>query len=135
MWARRGGPPDKPIILFDYDPSRSGAVAFRLLGNFNGFLQTDGYEGYTKVGARTGIVHVACLSHAKRPFDKALKAQKATGRGGLAAAGLALIQRIQSSGLDVAQTLVVGAVALELRSAGDAQRRRLSRIKRKMTCR
>ena len=94
MWVRRGGPPDKPIILFDYDPSRSSAVAVRLLGDFQGYLQTDGYEGYTKVGARTGIVHVACLSHARRPFDKALKAQKVTGRGGLAAAGLALIQRI-----------------------------------------
>jgi transposase len=94
MWVRRGGPPDKPIILFDYDRSRSSAVAVRLLGDFQGYLQTDGYEGYTKVGARAGIMHVACLSHARRPFDKALKVQKASGRGGLAAAGLALIQRI-----------------------------------------
>jgi transposase len=33
MWVRRGGPPDKPVILFDYDPSRSGAVPFRLLSD------------------------------------------------------------------------------------------------------
>jgi transposase len=26
LWVRRGGPPDLPIILFDYDPSRSQAV-------------------------------------------------------------------------------------------------------------
>lgn len=94
MWVRRGGSRDKPIILFDYEPSRSAAVPFRLLEDFKGYLQTDGYEGYTKVGQRDGIVHVGCLAHARRKFDEALKAQRKTGRGGLAAEGLALIQQI-----------------------------------------
>ena len=39
-------------------------------------------------------MHVGCLAHARRKFDEALKAQKASGRGGLAAEGLALIQKI-----------------------------------------
>jgi transposase len=94
MWVRRGGPSDKPVILFDYDPSRAGAVALRLLQDYKGFLQTDGYSAYESVGAHLGLTHVACLAHARRKFDEALKAQKATGRGGLAAAGLALIQKI-----------------------------------------
>ena len=94
MWVRRGGPPDKPVILFDYEPTRSGAVAWRLLEDFKGFLQSDGYSGYTAVGKRDGIVHIGCLAHARRKFDEALKAQKQNGRGGLAAEGLALIQRI-----------------------------------------
>ena len=94
MWVRRGGPPQAPIVLFDYDPSRSGAVALRLLQDYKGFLQTDGYSAYEKVGALLGLVHVACLAHARRKFDEALKAQTANGRGGLAAEGLALIQRI-----------------------------------------
>ena len=94
MWVRRGGPPDKPVILFDYEPTRSGAVAWRLLEDFKGILQSDGYSGYIAVGKRDGIVHVGCLAHARRKFDEALKAQKATGRGGLAAEGLALIQSI-----------------------------------------
>ena len=94
MWVRRGGSPKTPVILFDYEPTRSGAVAWRLLEDFKGILQSDGYSGYTAVGKRDGIVHVGCLAHARRKFDEALKAQKATGRGGLAAEGLALIQRI-----------------------------------------
>ena len=57
-------------------------------------MQSDGYSGYIAIGKRDGIVHVGCLAHARRKFDEALKAQKATGRGGLAAEGLALIQRI-----------------------------------------
>lgn len=94
MWVRRGGPPAKPVVLFDYDPSRAGAVAARLLDGFQGYLQTDGYDGYNKVGARPGVTHVACLAHARRKFDEALKTQKNHGRGGLAAEGVALIQRI-----------------------------------------
>ena len=72
----------------------TGAVAWALLEDFKGFLQTDGYSGYIAVGKRDGIVHLGCLAHARRKFDEALKAQKQHGRGGLAAEGLALIQRI-----------------------------------------
>jgi transposase len=94
MWVRRGGPPDKPIILFNYETTRSGAVAWRLLEDFKGYLQSDGYSGYVAVGARQGTVHIGCLAHARRKFDEALKARKATGKGGLAAEGLAMIQKI-----------------------------------------
>lgn len=94
MWVRRGGPPEKPVVLFDYDPSRSAAVASRLLDGYKGYLQTDGYDGYAKVGAAEGVTHVACLAHVRRKFDEALKAQKAFARGGLAAEGLALIQKL-----------------------------------------
>ena len=94
MWVRRGGAPKQPVILFDYEPTRSGAVAWRLLEDFKGFLQSDGYSGYIAVGKRDGIAHLGCLAHARRKFDEALKTQKQNGRGGLAAEGLALIQRI-----------------------------------------
>ena len=46
LWVQRGGPPETPIILFDYDPSRSQEVPKRLLADFQGILQTDGYAGY-----------------------------------------------------------------------------------------
>ena len=94
MWVRRGGPPGQPIILFNYETTRSGAVAWRLLEDFRGYLQSDGYSGYIAVGSREGMVHLGCLAHARRKFDEALKARKAVGNGGLAAEGLALIQKI-----------------------------------------
>ena len=52
MWVRRGGAPSCPVILFDYKPTRSGAVAWRLLEDFKGILQSDGYSGYIAVGKR-----------------------------------------------------------------------------------
>ena len=94
MWVRRGGAPDTPVILFNYEPTRSGKIAWRLTEDFKGYLQSDGYSGYDAVGKRADIVHVGCLAHARRYFDEALKVQKATGRGGLAVEALALIQKI-----------------------------------------
>ena len=31
LWVQRGGPPHGPIVLYEYDPSRSQAVPKRLL--------------------------------------------------------------------------------------------------------
>ena len=101
MWVRRGGPPDRTVILFDYDPSRSGQVPVRLLERYRGILQTDDYGGYNMIAKRKDIIHVACLAHSRRKFDEALKAQgknrkakNKSGKGSLAQQGLDLIGRI-----------------------------------------
>jgi transposase len=75
LWVRRGGPPDLPVLLFDYDPSRSQAVPLRLLEGYRGYVQVDGYDGYNAVGLQSDIVLVGCMAHARRKFDEAVKAQ------------------------------------------------------------
>ena len=75
LWALRGGDPSHPLIYYEYDPSRSAEVPKRLLRDFEGYLQTDGYEGYTALGQEPGIVHVGCWAHARRKFDEALRGQ------------------------------------------------------------
>ena len=75
LWVQRGGTEAHPLLLYDYDPSRSGEVPKRLLEGFEGFLQTDGYEGYTAIGSMGGVVHVGCWAHARRKFDEALRVQ------------------------------------------------------------
>jgi len=72
LWVQRS----EDVVLYDYDASRSAEVPKRLLAGFEGFLQTDGYEGYGAVGQEPGIRHVGCWAHARRKFDEALKAQK-----------------------------------------------------------
>lgn len=75
MWLTRGGPPGQPSVLFEYDPSRSGAVPLRLLEGFEGgYLQTDGYAGYHAVVDQQQLTHVGCWDHARRKFDEAEKA-------------------------------------------------------------
>ena len=81
LWVLRGGESDHPLIYYEYDPSRSGEVPKRLLRGFEGFLQTDGYEGYTAIGREPGIVHVGCWAHARRKFDEALRGQRSKKKG------------------------------------------------------
>lgn len=77
LWAQRGGSRDHPVILFNYDPSRSGEVPARLFEGYSGYLQTDGYKGYGAVcAANPEIRRVGCMAHARRKFDEALKAQE-----------------------------------------------------------
>jgi transposase len=94
LWVQRGGPPQHPLLLYNYDPSRSARVPERLLEGFTGYLQTDGYEAYNAVAARAGIVHVGCFAHARRKFSEAVKAQGKRQRAGKAWRGLSLIQRL-----------------------------------------
>ncbi len=94
LWVQRGGPPGLPVVLFDYDPSRSATVPQRLLAGFQGILQTDGYDGYNAVVQAQGLTHAGCVAHARRKFDEVLKAQGKHRRPGLAEEGLQQIQKL-----------------------------------------
>jgi len=94
LWLQRGGPPDQPVVLYDYDPGRGAAVPKRLLDGFKGYLQTDGYDGYNAAVAVNGLTHVGCMAHARRKFSEAVKAQGKKKQRGNAHRGLALIQKL-----------------------------------------
>jgi transposase len=79
MWVIRGGPPGKPVVLFEYDPSRAGSVPVRLLEGFEGVLQADGYSGYNQVCRANGITRIGCFDHARRKFVEASRAAQTTG--------------------------------------------------------
>ncbi|MCL1488224.1 MAG: IS66 family transposase [Marinobacter sp.] len=81
MWLTRGGPPGQPSVLFEYDPSRAGKVPVRLLDDFNGILQADGYSGYGKVCRDNNITRIGCWDHARRKFVEAIKGSKPQGKG------------------------------------------------------
>jgi len=81
MWVTVGGPPDKPIVLFDYDPSRSHEVPLRLLDGYEGYLQSDGYRGYDKVSGLLNLKHLGCWDHCRRKFKEAQAAQPKTAQG------------------------------------------------------
>jgi len=94
IWVQRGGPPDRPVVLFDYDPSRSAVVPRRLLAGYRGYLQVDGYAGYNGVIEDNGLVAVGCMAHARRGFADAVKAQGRQKKAGIAPHALALIQKL-----------------------------------------
>ena len=74
MWVFRGGPPDKPVLIYEYHPTRSGQVPGKFLKDYQGYIQTDAYSGYDALGRRPGISHAGCWAHARRKFVEVVKA-------------------------------------------------------------
>lgn len=70
MWLYRSGEDGLPvIILYGYSPTRNGDNAAEFLKGFQGYLETDGYQGYNKV---PGIKRCSCWSHIRRYFIDAI---------------------------------------------------------------
>ncbi|MET0209287.1 MAG: IS66 family transposase [Burkholderiaceae bacterium] len=61
-----------PAALYDFTTDRSGSHARHMLGAWRGFLQADDFSGYA-ASFRSGVVHAACLVHARRRFAKIVK--------------------------------------------------------------
>ena len=93
MWVQRGGPPGKPVILFEYDPSRAQAVPLRLLEGWKGHLMADGLESYGAIAFCEGVTRLGCWAHARRRFVDASKVLPA-GKRGRAHEALALISKL-----------------------------------------
>src|SRR5690606_592155 len=70
-WVYRA--PGEKIVCFDYQKGRSREGPTAFLKDFKGALQTDGYSGYEIFDKRPGITMLACMAHARRYFDQALK--------------------------------------------------------------
>jgi len=75
MWLARGGPQDKPVLIYEYQRSRASEHIHSFLEGFSGFLQTDGYPGYVSaLKTHPHIIHVGCFAHVRREFFDAAKA-------------------------------------------------------------
>jgi hypothetical protein len=68
MWLRYS--PQLHIVVFDYDRHRNTAAAKKLVGDFQGVLQSDGYVVYDTYSSTEGVVHAGCHAHARRGFEK-----------------------------------------------------------------
>lgn len=108
MWVQRGGPPGRTVVLFDYEASRSGQVPVRLLEGWQGYLMTDGYEGYAPVARLPGVEHLACAAHARRKFVEA-KRSSPNGKSARADYALDLFARLYR-------------IEAKVKDASDAQR-------------
>lgn len=71
MWLYRSGRDGPPIVLYDYQQTRSREHPRNFLEGFQGYLHVDGYAGYNHL---PDVKLVACWSHARRKYDEALKA-------------------------------------------------------------
>lgn len=94
MWLAKGGPPETPIIYYNYQETRKAEFVKDFLDDYAGFLQSDGYKGYdSALKDNKDIIHVGCLAHARRKFFDATKASKKTGSANIAIKKIANIYR------------------------------------------
>jgi transposase len=73
LWIRRGGPPDRPVVLVDYEISKSGQTVYALLDQAQGYLVSDAASDYNLAVARNGLQTVLCNDHCRRKFAEVLK--------------------------------------------------------------
>lgn len=77
------------LVLMDYQPTRGASGCKALLDHYEGYLQSDGYAVYDKIGQRKEVTHLACWAHARREFERALDNDQAR-----ASKALRLIQQL-----------------------------------------
>ena len=64
MWAMS----NRIGIVYAIEPSRSGDVALEILGDYEGFVMTDGFSGYNKLRSKKNVRVANCWAHARREF-------------------------------------------------------------------
>jgi len=69
LW-QYGKPGGETVFEFQLGRGREGPKKF--LGNWEGILQTDGYQAYDGIGGPK-LIHVGCWAHARRKFVDAVK--------------------------------------------------------------
>ena len=110
LWAYCSTPLDTgpPIVVFDYQTSRSGRHVRAFLGEWQGELMVDDYGGYKHLFGQ-GVTELGCVAHARRKFFDLNQAQPHS----VAQEGLARF----------AQWYAIEAEARELTSGQRAERR------------
>ena len=77
MWVYRNGAcsDSRPIILFDYQPTRKTEHPEEFLKDYSGIVVTDGYQVYHSLEKKRDNLKVGgCWIHAKRGFSEIIKA-------------------------------------------------------------
>ena len=77
MWVYRNGAcnDSRPVVLYDYQPTRRTDHPEEFLKDYSGILVTDGYQVYHSLEKKRDNLTVAgCWIHAKRGFSEIVKA-------------------------------------------------------------
>jgi len=77
------------LVFFHYDKgSRAGKVVVELLRDYQGAVQTDGYQAYSIYENKKGVLLLGCWAHARRKFHEALDEDRSSAEFALEQIGL-----------------------------------------------
>ena len=69
----RGGPPEKSVILYEYNAYKQGDYVDETLHFFKGILMCDASPVFNKIGRQEGVTLSYCYAHARRKFEEIVK--------------------------------------------------------------
>src|SRR5690606_7978549 len=69
LWAYRDV--NHNLVLFEYQRGRNKEGPAKMLKDFKGYLQTDGYAAYDQFYHKDGVTMLHCMAHARRYFKEA----------------------------------------------------------------
>ena len=75
LWTYYGDQ-EHPYVIFSFSPSRAAEAPIAFLGDYAGYLITDGYVAYERLVEKGKVTLVCCHAHARRPFAELLKLSK-----------------------------------------------------------
>ena len=85
MYVYKGGPPDKPVVWYNYEDNKSSQVPLDFLfpegeivpESTAMVLVTDDYAGFNALAMHPGIIgHAACWAHTRRKYHEASQGRK-----------------------------------------------------------
>jgi transposase len=107
MWVYCGGPPNRPVVWFQYSERRAGDVPLHFLfppgsapdafaATCRWVLQTDGYSAYDALAALACVLaHAGCWAHVRRKFVEAGEGRKHTAAAHQAVALIAKLYEVE----------------------------------------
>ena len=74
----RGGPPDKSVVLYDYNATEHKQFVHDWFSGFTGYLHVDGDNFFDQIGSNNASL-AKCNAHARRKFEPVAKSNKGSG--------------------------------------------------------
>ena len=118
LWIRRGGPPDKPVVLVDYRRSKGLAEARSLLDHCQGYLVCDAAPTFERAAEIHGLTLVLCNDHARRKFVEAARTGKKSPapKGWIATKAIGFYKTLYAVEREARQRELTAAQTKELRA-------------------
>ena len=101
-------------MLFRYNPTRGGDFVNNQFKDFEGVIQTDGYQGYNALGKKEKVVHAGCWAHVRRKFVEATGNSK--GDNSFANSMISMIKKLYDVETEIREKKYNGEEILKLRN-------------------
>lgn len=100
LYCIRGGPPDKSVVLYEYNATQHKHFVDKTLEGFAGHIHMDADNFFDKLTEDDNVTAVFCMAHARRYFEKITKRVKKQGLSHQAVRYIKQLYRVEREAKD-----------------------------------